>query len=80
MKIVVSMLLVELKNNFYDYFWMPDEEYYAFAVNGKGKQVNEITSNPGHLLFTDILMDETEQAIVKKLFSDELWTHSRADT
>lgn len=64
----------ELKNNFYEHFWMPDEEYYAFAVDGSGNQVKEITSNPGHLLFTDILMDETEQAIVKKLFSDELWT------
>jgi len=65
----------ELKRDFDALFWMDDEQYYAFALDGKADQVEEVTSNPGHLLFTEIIDDKKkEKAVVKKLFSDELWT------
>lgn len=57
-----------------DKFWMNDEEYYCFALDGNGEQVKEITSNPGHLLFTGILDKNHADCVVKKLFSPEMWT------
>ncbi len=63
-----------LKKNLNQKFWMSKERYFAFALDGKKQQVKEITSNPGHLLFTEILNKDKEKAVVKKLFSTELWT------
>ena len=63
-----------LKRNFNQKFWMPKEKYFAIALDKEGQQIKEITSNPGHLLFTGILNKDKERAVVKKLFSTELWT------
>lgn len=63
-----------LKKNLNQKFWMPKEKYFALALNGEKQQFKEITSNPGHLLFTGILNKDKEKATVKKLFSPELWT------
>jgi glycogen debranching enzyme len=64
----------ELKKNFSKKFWMDEEKYYAFALDGDWKQVREVTSNPGHLLFTGMLDEGGRLIVVDKLFSDELWT------
>ncbi len=63
-----------LRINFNKKFWMEKEKYFAFALDGEKEQVKEITSNPGHLLFTGILDKNKEKFVVKKLFSPELWT------
>jgi len=63
-----------LKKNFNQKFWMPKERYFVLALDKKKQQVKKITSNPGHLLFTGILNKDKERAVVKKLFSTELWS------
>ena len=63
-----------LKEKFNEKFWMEDEKYFALALDGKKNQRKSITSNPGHLLFCEILEKEKQEAVVKKLFSPELWT------
>lgn len=64
-----------MRQDFNEQFWMYDEQYYAFALDGDNEQMKDITSNPGHLLFTGIIDDEKkEKAVVRKLFSEELWT------
>lgn len=63
-----------LKKNLNQKFWMPKKEYFALALDGERQQFKEITSNPGHLLFTGILNKDKEKAVVKKLFSAEFWT------
>jgi len=64
----------ELKEEFNEKFWWPEEEYYVFALDGNKNQVKEVASNPGHLLFTGILNDRGEKAVVKRLFKEDLWT------
>ncbi len=65
----------KLKKEFNKKFWLPKERYYALALDSKKRKKREITSNPGHLLFTGIIQDKKrEKAVVKKLFSAELWT------
>lgn len=63
-----------LKKAFTKKFWLNKERYFALALDGQKRQVKEITSNPGHLLFTGILDKDKEKFVVKKLFSPELWT------
>jgi len=67
-------VITNFKRDFNKHFWMKDMRYYAMALDGDGEQNREITSNPGHLLFTGILPRSREKLVVKKLFSDEMWT------
>ena len=64
----------DLKRKFNGSFWMNDKRYFALGLNGDKKQIKYITSNPGHLLFTDIVNKERNVFIIEKLFSRELWT------
>ncbi|MDP3014908.1 MAG: amylo-alpha-1,6-glucosidase [bacterium] len=69
-----SQLAEQLKKRFEKKFWMSDKNYFALALDGQDNQRQAITSNPGHLLFCEILEKEKQEAVVKKLFSPELWT------
>ncbi len=64
----------KLKREFNERFWMPDKEFFAFALDGDKKQIAKVTSSPGHLLFTGIVDEDKREKIVKKLFSRDLWT------
>lgn len=65
----------KVQRNFTKAFWMPDENYFALALDGKKAQKKTITSNPGHLLFTGIIKeDQKKKALVERLFQDDLWT------
>jgi len=64
----------DLKQRFNRDFWMPDRECYALAIDGDGRQVDSITSNIGHLLWSGIVDDERAPAIVQHLMSDALFT------
>lgn len=63
-----------LKKNFNKKFWMPNKKYFAFFLDGEGKQKKVITSNPGHLLFTGIVEKDKEKFVVKRLFDSDLFT------
>lgn len=63
-----------LKKKFNKDFWMEDKKYFALGLDGDKKQIKYITSNPGHLLFTEIVNKDKIDFVVKKLFSEELWT------
>jgi glycogen debranching enzyme len=39
----------DLKTRFNRDFWMPDEDFCALALDGEGKRVDSITSNPGSM-------------------------------
>lgn len=65
----------KLRKSFNKKFWMEKEKYFALALDKNKKQNKEITSNPGHLLFTGIIDNKKrEQFVIKKLFSKELFT------
>lgn len=55
-------------------FWNDDNDYYSIALDGKGRMLKNVSSNPGHLLFTGILSKEKARAVVKRLFKNDLWT------
>ncbi|WP_082233456.1 amylo-alpha-1,6-glucosidase [Halobacillus massiliensis] len=55
-------------------FWLEDENYYAIALDKNKEQVASITSNPGHLLLSNIASEERSRAVAEKLLSEEMFT------
>jgi glycogen debranching enzyme len=41
-----------LRRSFDERFWMEDEGFYCMALDGDGRQVRSLGSNPGHALFS----------------------------
>lgn len=63
-----------LKERFQEHFWMPEENYYAIALDSEERQVKSVTSNPGHLLMTEILDDEHSRQVAHRLVQDDLFS------
>lgn len=55
-------------------FWMPDERFYALSIDGSGRKICAVTSNPGHLLFTGILPKSRAAAVVSRLMRPDMLT------
>lgn len=63
-----------LKKNFNRDFWMKNENFFALAIDGNGKQVDSITSNPGHCLISDIIDDDKAKVIAERLMKPDMFT------
>ncbi|MBD3882275.1 amylo-alpha-1,6-glucosidase [Phormidium tenue FACHB-886] len=63
----------ELKNRFNRDFWMPDLDYCALALDGDGKPVDSITSNPGHCLNLGILHLERAKSVAERLQAPDMF-------
>jgi glycogen debranching enzyme len=64
----------DLKERFNRDFWMPERECFALAIDGDGRQVDSITSNIGHLLWSGIVDPDKAPHIVQHLMSDRLFS------
>jgi glycogen debranching enzyme len=64
----------ELRLAFRRDFWMPERGCHALALDGDKRQVDSLTSNIGHLLWSGLLDDDEAQATVTRLFDDELYS------
>jgi glycogen debranching enzyme len=64
----------DLKVRFNRDFWMPDRDCYALALDGQGRQVDSITSNIGHLLWSGIVDEEKAPSVVRHLMSEALFS------
>ena len=64
----------DLKRRFNRDFWVAEGEYFAVALDPDGRQVDSLTSNIGHLLWSGIVDDSKAQAVVDHLMSDRLFS------
>ena len=55
---------------------MPKSRFFALALDGDKKQVDAISSNVGHCLWTRVIDDDKASLVVKRLMSDEMFTGS----
>ena len=65
---------LDLARRFERKFWMPQRGFYAMALDSEKKQVQVVSSNPGHLLFTGIVNRERARAIVGRLMRDDMFS------
>lgn len=63
-----------LKARFNRDFWMEERGYYALALDGAGRQVDSVTSNAGHLLWSGIVPEDRARAVVDRLMDEDLFS------
>ncbi|HEY3447590.1 MAG TPA: glycogen debranching N-terminal domain-containing protein [Myxococcales bacterium] len=63
-----------LKRRFNKDFWLADRGYYALALDGDKKQVDSLTSNIGHLLFSGIVDEDKADSVVRHLMGPRLFS------
>jgi glycogen debranching enzyme len=63
----------DLKLRFNQDFWMPEQDYCALALDGRGKPVDSITSNPGHCLNLGIFDHEKAISVAARLNSPDMF-------
>jgi glycogen debranching enzyme len=63
-----------LRESFDRDFWMEDRGYYALALDGAGRQVDSLTSNAGHLLWSGIVPEERARAVAGRLMGGEFFS------
>lgn len=55
-------------------YWMPSRSFYAMALDDKKNQIQVISSNPGHLLWSRAVGKERARAVVNRLVSDDMFS------
>jgi glycogen debranching enzyme len=64
----------DLKRRFNRDFWVKDRGYYAIALDTDGGQVDSLSSNIGHLLWSGIVDKSKARAVVRHLMSPQLFS------
>jgi len=64
----------DLKRRFNRDFWIPDGEYFALALDSDGEQVDVLSSNIGHLLWSGIVDKSKAKAITHHLLGPRLFS------
>jgi glycogen debranching enzyme len=64
----------ELKRRFNEDFWVAERECFALALDGEKRQVDSITSNIGHLLWSGIVDEDKSDAVVLHLMGEALFS------
>ena len=52
-------------------FWMEDQQFYAVALDGDGKQMQAVGSNAGHLLFSGLPSPERARLVTRRMLTAE---------
>jgi len=63
-----------LKERFNEDFWLPERQFFALALDGAKRQVDSLTSNIGHLLWSGIVDDDKAGAIARHLLGPQLFS------
>jgi glycogen debranching enzyme len=64
----------DLRRRFHEDFWIADRAFFALALDGEKRQVDSLTSNIGHLLWSGIVDDEYAEPVVRHLMGDALYS------
>jgi glycogen debranching enzyme len=64
----------DLKRRFNRDFWVEDGQYFALALDNDGKQVDALSSNNGHLLWSGIVDKSKAKAVAGHLLGPRLFT------
>ncbi|MBD2523121.1 amylo-alpha-1,6-glucosidase [Nostoc sp. FACHB-133] len=62
-----------LKLRFNRDFWVEDQDFCALALDGDGKPVDSITSNPGHCLHLGLFTHERAYSVAERLRAPDMF-------
>ncbi|WP_327693356.1 amylo-alpha-1,6-glucosidase [Streptomyces sp. NBC_00459] len=61
-----------LRRRFNEQYWLPDEGWYAVALDARKQPMDALTSNPGHCLWTGIVDDDHAEQLIARLGAPEM--------
>jgi glycogen debranching enzyme len=64
----------DLKRRFNRDFWVEADEYFALALDADGNQIDALSSNNGHLLWSGIVEKSKAKAVVRHLLGPRLFS------
>ena len=64
----------ELKRRFNQTFWMPEERYFALALEPAKNPVRTIASDPGQCLGYGIVDDDKAEAVAERLMATDMFS------
>jgi len=64
----------DLRERFRRDFWIPERGCHALALDGDKRQVDSLTSNIGHLLWSGLLDESEAAATAEQLLGEDLWS------
>ncbi len=64
----------ELRERFRRDFWIPERGCHALALDGEKRQVDSLTSNIGHLLWSGMLDEDEAAATAERLLDEQLYS------
>jgi glycogen debranching enzyme len=67
-------LAADLRARFRRDFWMPEHGHHALALDGDKRQVDSLTSNIGHLLWSGLLDEAEAAATAEQLLDEQLYS------
>jgi glycogen debranching enzyme len=63
-----------LRERFEADFWLPDEAFYALALDRHGRPCRVIASNAAHLLWTRMVSDSRAAIVARRLVADDMFS------
>ncbi|NUR71980.1 MAG: amylo-alpha-1,6-glucosidase [Hamadaea sp.] len=63
-----------LQERFVEAYWLPDEGFYALALDGQKRPVPTLTSNIGHLLWSGIVPPDHAPSVVAHLMGPAMFS------
>jgi glycogen debranching enzyme len=64
----------QLRARFEKAYWMPNERFYAQALDRDKRQVASISSNPGHCLWSGIVDGDRAKHVVARLMAHDMFS------
>lgn len=62
----------QIRARFERAFWVPQRAFYAQALDGRKRQIRDVVSNPGHVLWTGIASKARGRATARRLREPDL--------
>jgi glycogen debranching enzyme len=63
-----------LRRRFHRAFWLPRRQFFAVALERRGRPVESVTSNPGHALWCGLLQPWAACAVARRLRSRRMFS------
>jgi glycogen debranching enzyme len=71
---VLTARAADLKTRFNRDFWIEDKGFFAMGLDRDKKQIDSLTSNIGHCLWTGIVDDDKAPLVAQHLLSEEMFS------
>ncbi|WP_177197666.1 amylo-alpha-1,6-glucosidase [Halogranum rubrum] len=63
-----------LKRAFDEAFWLPEESFYAVALDGDNDPVETVATNPGHCLWSGIVPANRADDVIDRLIAEDMFS------